>query len=327
MLMLALILYPVSVHAQGRGDFFEREKRLTANLNQIKVHKDSHSKTGVYIPENLDDALKELDSMFPEATKKAIRSAPKEDMIVFHHGLGTWLRNNWQLWGGGRLAKYFNSVGIYHPDDISGTIFDAYWSKLNGKSEDVSAKAAYYKSYWDGLRPVVDVGIKIPATVRELSMQSPSGKTVFVRDITPLAPVTVLSICSNSDVDSPRIMQALTELRSDYKPTDVSLITVVTDSSRGAMIKVADMAAEKAITASELVENLRRSKVMQYEAHSNFVLQLRVALKLDAIIIPQTLVIDRNETIVKRLNGFNNDSKSALAKIIDEVLSGARTKI
>lgn len=44
--------------------------------------------------------------------------------------------------------------------------------------------------------------------------------------------------------------------------------------------------------------------------------QIRALLKLYAI--PQTLVVERNETILKRLNGFDRDTKSTVTKVIDE---------
>jgi len=57
----------------------------------------------------------------------------RDDMIRYHHGLGTWIRNNWGLWGGSRLQKYFSDKGITHPDEMSSVVLFHYHDWLNGK--------------------------------------------------------------------------------------------------------------------------------------------------------------------------------------------------
>lgn len=34
-----------------------------------------------------------------------VKEGSEQDMIRYHMGLGMWMRNNWGLWGGSRLAK------------------------------------------------------------------------------------------------------------------------------------------------------------------------------------------------------------------------------
>lgn len=50
-------------------------------------------------------------------------------------GLGMWMRNNWRLWAGSRLQKYFLVRGIRHPDDMSGVILEYYYDWLKGQKE------------------------------------------------------------------------------------------------------------------------------------------------------------------------------------------------
>lgn len=108
--------------SQQRQDF---EKRLT--LENIK---------GVYIPANLGECFVELDKQLPEIDKKEMTAKPKrDDMILYHHGLGTWIRNNWGLWGGSRLQKYFTDRGITHPDNMSVIILYYYHDWLSGKQD------------------------------------------------------------------------------------------------------------------------------------------------------------------------------------------------
>lgn len=63
--------------------------------------------------------------MFADSIKIKIRALTEDEFSgKFHFGFGMWLRNNWDLWKGSRLSKYFNSIGVYHPDDMTGIIFD-----------------------------------------------------------------------------------------------------------------------------------------------------------------------------------------------------------
>lgn len=103
----------------------EFEKRLT--LESIE---------GVYIPKDLGECFVELDKLLSEVDKKEMQAlARRDDMIAYHHGLGTWLRNNWGLWGGSRLQKYFRDRGVNHPDEMSGVVLDYYYDWLNGKKD------------------------------------------------------------------------------------------------------------------------------------------------------------------------------------------------
>lgn len=45
----------------------------------------------------------------------------KYDPILFHDSVGRWMRNTWGLWDDdSELRKFFNSIGIFHADDMSG---------------------------------------------------------------------------------------------------------------------------------------------------------------------------------------------------------------
>jgi hypothetical protein len=81
---------------------------------KINATKDKESPTGVYIPTDLEDCFKELKKMLPADLVEKMKSGPEKDMIKYHHGLGTWLRNNWGLWAGSRLRDYFKKLGLAH---------------------------------------------------------------------------------------------------------------------------------------------------------------------------------------------------------------------
>jgi hypothetical protein len=118
-----------NVDLNGQVEKYKKIRREEHESYLIQVEKDSIN--GVYIPENLDDCFIQLDKLLSNDDKQYISELEdREEMIEFHHGLGTWIRNNWGLWGGSRLQKYFIEKGITHPDDMSGLILESYYDWL-----------------------------------------------------------------------------------------------------------------------------------------------------------------------------------------------------
>lgn len=86
---------------------------------------------GIYIPKDIDEAIDTLDTILSAEDKQfATDSLSLEAFRVGTHlGLGMWIRNNWGLWGGSRLQRYFRDRRVFHPDDMSGVILKAYYKK------------------------------------------------------------------------------------------------------------------------------------------------------------------------------------------------------
>lgn len=62
-----------------------------------------------------------------ETDKENVINTPEEDLILFHHGWGTRIRNRYDLWRNTALVK---ATGKEHPDDASNVIIKAVWHKL-----------------------------------------------------------------------------------------------------------------------------------------------------------------------------------------------------
>lgn len=104
---------------------------------------------GEYIPKDLEDCIRQIDLWWSDSVKQEIKGWTEDKFLgTTHHGFGTGLRNGWQLWGGSRLSKYFNQLGINHPDDMSGIILTSYYRRLVGKDLDVAGQIEVYKRYW-----------------------------------------------------------------------------------------------------------------------------------------------------------------------------------
>ena len=75
------------------------------------------------------------------------------DTSSLHFSLGMKLRNEWNLWEEDEnkkcdLVKFFNSIGIYHADDMSSIILDSYKCLIEGKPLDIESQVIAYKEHW-----------------------------------------------------------------------------------------------------------------------------------------------------------------------------------
>lgn len=79
-------------------------------------------------PATLDEAVDQIVSGLSDEDKARVRGTPREDLIMFHHGWGTGIRNSYGLWGGNNAL--LESCGGGHPDDASMVIIEAVWERL-----------------------------------------------------------------------------------------------------------------------------------------------------------------------------------------------------
>jgi len=74
-----------------------------------------------------------LDQLLPKDIEH-IRSLPKKNLILMHHGLGRCIRNNFGLWQDNE--ELLNTAcDDAHPDSASMTIIIALWKRLRGNAE------------------------------------------------------------------------------------------------------------------------------------------------------------------------------------------------
>lgn len=101
-----------------------------------------------YIPVDLNDAIRHLQEILPPEDIEFLKTAEEEDHAGLHFGFGMGLRNGWGLWGDSRLAAWFNTVGIFHPDDMSGIIIESLVRDLRSEPIELEAQIAKYQEYW-----------------------------------------------------------------------------------------------------------------------------------------------------------------------------------
>lgn len=127
--------------------------QLTPSFGQTSSNNKKQTKTlkdTTYIPFDLDDCIQQLDKIFGDSSKVKIKALTEDDFSAqMHLNFGMWMRNNWGLWKGSRLSKFFNEKGIYHPDDMSGIILDSYYRYLTGQEIKLAEQIKYYQDYWE----------------------------------------------------------------------------------------------------------------------------------------------------------------------------------
>ena len=108
------------------------------DLRDIKIHNDRESPTGVYIPNDLEETLRELETILPADLKQKMRGYDESEMNKFQMSLGVWLRDKWGLWTNSRLAKFFNESGVDDPDHMSEIILGSFWRYLHYNPIDLA---------------------------------------------------------------------------------------------------------------------------------------------------------------------------------------------
>ena len=95
--------------------------------------------TGSCKPASLDEAHAALLNILSVEQVDELRSRP-EDVILYHRGLGMFIRNEWIRHG--KLGRLFSDFGPMSIDTMSGLILDSFVAKLCGRSFDFECRAA-----------------------------------------------------------------------------------------------------------------------------------------------------------------------------------------
>lgn len=80
------------------------------------------------LPRTLAEAVEVILGGLSKEDKDTVRSTPHADLIEFHHGWGTAVRNDLGLWG--KNSELLESCGGGHPDSASMAIIEAVWRRL-----------------------------------------------------------------------------------------------------------------------------------------------------------------------------------------------------
>ena len=83
-------------------------------------------------PTTVAEVVEDIIENMSEADKANVANTPEDDLIMFHHGWGTGIRNHYNLWQNQALVK---ATGKEHADDASMVIIKAVWQALRDSGE------------------------------------------------------------------------------------------------------------------------------------------------------------------------------------------------
>lgn len=79
----------------------------------------------------MDATAKDIIKSLPTKDKEIVRNTKKENLIMFHHGWGTGIRNHYGLWrGNNQLLKDVCGKEECDPDHASMLIIEKVWELL-----------------------------------------------------------------------------------------------------------------------------------------------------------------------------------------------------
>jgi hypothetical protein len=81
-------------------------------------------------PTTVNEVVVDILQRMPEKDRERVRTTKKEDLIKFHHGWGTAIRNYYGLWRGNTKLIAAACGKPCHPDDASTVIIEAVWAAL-----------------------------------------------------------------------------------------------------------------------------------------------------------------------------------------------------
>ena len=298
LLTLALIFIPVL------GDVAQDKGKITPTPDPKAPFK-------VYVPEDLEDAFVELKKMLSPALLNEMRLKSEEDMIGYHHGLGTWLRNNWGLWAGSRLAQYFRQLGVNHPDDMSGIILTSFWRHLHSQPVRLDEQVESCKEYWRKAAEREAAITPIPEAAMDTPLKASGGETISLSEYK--GRVILLAwldtSCGFTDKGC-RMVSALVGLKTYYGSRGVEVIGLVltypgSDSGKASRL-LKRFVADRRINFPVVWHDSKFSNdVSSYD-------------EFGFMTLPQVFVISRDGRVVKRVRGFDPQKDPALLRVTIE---------
>jgi glutathione peroxidase-family protein len=287
---------------------------LAQDKSKITPTPDPNAPFKVYIPKDLEDAFVELSKMLSPALLNEIRLKSERDMIEYHHGFGKWLRNNWGLWAGLRLAQYFRQLGINHPDDMSGIILTSFWRHLHSQPIKLEEQVEAYKEYWRKGAEKEAAITHVSETAMSSPLKASSGETIrlsaYKGEVILLAWLD--TSCGFTDRGC-RMVSSLVKLKIEYSSQGVEVIGLVGTYPSSNFRK-----------ASNLLKRFVADRRINFPVvwhDDKFSYDVSSYDEFGYMSFPQIFVISRDGYVLKRVRGFNPQKDPAvLRETIEQAL-------
>lgn len=101
----------------------------------------------------LEKAFKDLEKKLAKRHIKRFKNTEENQATAeAHMGIGLYIRNFWiRNESKKELVQFFDSLEIYHPDDMSSIILTSFHRKLNNKPIRLEEQVNNIQAYWDSI--------------------------------------------------------------------------------------------------------------------------------------------------------------------------------
>jgi hypothetical protein len=243
---------------------------------------DPRTRDGVSIPKDLEDSFVELRKMLHPLMLDEMKESTEQGMIRYHMGLGLWIRNFWIRAPRSRLKDYFNRLGLFHPDDISGVILTSFWRHLHAQSIELEEQIKYHQAYWQKLRDAKMEVIEIPESALKARLKTLQGATYRLAD--DAGRIAVISLWSTDADDS--LMRSLALLQPELAAKGVAVVGLVLGDQAKEALMVKRLARRLGIKYRLVWDEERVAEAVMHEHQ----------------VLPQLVVISRDGRVLKRLD-------------------------
>ena len=111
-------------------EWYIETKSMEFKSEHTKIINDIEYK--IDIPKNMNEVFDYFDKELTDGDKEQLKQYPA---ISFHHTLGRWIRNNFELWTTqSELKAWLIDKSFTHPDDMSNYIIEEYQKHLKNES-------------------------------------------------------------------------------------------------------------------------------------------------------------------------------------------------
>jgi hypothetical protein len=108
---------------------------LDQDKNSVTLYTNDYERSD--IPLTLYDCYIALDNLLNDQAKNDIKKSSVDNLIMYHMGLGMWIRNNWIRQSNNRITGTLYNNGLKNIDDMSQIIIVGYHYYLNGINKSI----------------------------------------------------------------------------------------------------------------------------------------------------------------------------------------------
>lgn len=132
-ILYLILLCPILGQAQSAEELAYK-KKYEENIKLAYIN-------DVYIPEDVMDAMKQIDLLSDEAGRAKMIEAPEEVIASrLVKGLGKWMTLKWNFYEGSRLGHHLKEYGVSHPEDMSRFLIVSYHRYLRNVPLELEAR-------------------------------------------------------------------------------------------------------------------------------------------------------------------------------------------